>query len=95
MRDEVLFASASPERAARPVTEHVETALSIVAGGSGDTIVSRAVTTSKGFPDGLHTVGFEDPLYDTIAMVQREGSVLSPATREIARLARRMLLERS
>lgn len=138
MRDEVLFASASPERAARPVTisdlansnlvlydahygwrdptrrqiaeraqlegislsaqievEHVETALSIVAGGSGDTIVSRAVTRSKGFPDGLHTVGFEDPMYDTIAMVQRTGSVLSPATREIARLARRMLLERA
>jgi DNA-binding transcriptional LysR family regulator len=138
MRDEVLFASASAERAARPVTmsdlaasklilydahygwrdptrrqiaerahlegitlsaqievEHVETALSIVAGGSGDTIVSTAVTKSRGFPDGLHTVGFADPMYDTIAMVQRDGSVLSPATREIARLARRMLLERT
>ncbi|MCU1424469.1 MAG: LysR family transcriptional regulator [Microbacteriaceae bacterium] len=74
--------------------EHVETALSIVAGGAGDTIVSRAVTTSKGFPEGLFTTTFADPLYDTIAMVQRTGSVLSPATREIARLARRMLLER-
>jgi DNA-binding transcriptional LysR family regulator len=138
MRDEVLFASASAERTARPVTisdlaaanlilydahygwrdptrrqlaeraqlegvtlsaqievEHVETALSIVAGGAGDTIVSRAVTRSKGFPDGLHTVSFAEPLYDTIAMVQRRGSVLSPATREIARLARRMLLERT
>jgi DNA-binding transcriptional LysR family regulator len=73
--------------------EHVESALSIVAGGAGDTILSRAVTLAKGFPDGIHTVGFEEPLYDTIAMVQREGAVLSPATREIARLAKRMLLE--
>lgn len=138
IRDEVLFASASVERTAHPVTmsdlvdsnlvlydahygwrdptrrqiaeraqlegvslspqievEHVETALAIVASGAGDTIVSRAVTQSKGFPDGLHTVGFEEPIYDTIAMVQRTGSVLSPATREIARLARRMLLERA
>jgi hypothetical protein len=74
--------------------EHVETALSIVASGAGDTFVSRAVTRSRGFPDVLYTVGFAEPLYDTIAMVQRQGSVLSPATREIARLARRMLLER-
>ena len=136
-RDEVLFASASSDRTAHPVTisdlaasnlilydahygwrdptrrqiaeraqlegvtlsaqievEHVETALSIVASGAGDTFVSRAVTRSRGFPDVLHTVGFAEPLYDTIAMVQRQGSVLSPATREIARLARRMLLER-
>lgn len=74
--------------------EHVETALGIVALGGGDTIVSRAVAESRGFPEGVHTVGFEDPLYDTIAIVQRHGTVLSPATREIARLAKRMLLER-
>jgi DNA-binding transcriptional LysR family regulator len=73
--------------------EHVESALSVVAGGAGDTILSRAVTLAKGFPDGIHTVPFEEPLYDTIAMVQREGAVLSPATQEIARLAKRMLLE--
>ncbi|MBF4574591.1 MULTISPECIES: LysR family transcriptional regulator [unclassified Frondihabitans] len=75
--------------------EHVETALGIVALGGGDTIVSSAVARSKGFPDGVHTIGFAEPLYDTIAIVQRRGSVLSPATREIARLARRMLLERA
>lgn len=73
--------------------EHVESALAIVALGGGDTIVSRAVAESKGFPEGVHTAPFADPLYDTIAIIQRRGNVLSPATREIARLAQRMLLE--
>jgi DNA-binding transcriptional LysR family regulator len=73
--------------------EHVETALSIVASGAGDTIVSRAVVAGKAFPENVTVVGFEEPLYDTIAMIQRESSILSPATREIARLATRMLLD--
>ncbi|MGW6008323.1 LysR family transcriptional regulator [Streptomyces sp. NPDC055210] len=136
MRDEVVYASADPERTARPVTmtdlaeaplilydahygwrdptrrqlaeraqvegitlspvvevEQVDSALHLVARGAGDTIVSRAVAGSRTFPENLHTVGFADPLYDTIAVVRRQGAVLSPATREIARLARRMLLE--
>lgn len=134
-RDEVVYVSAVPERASRPVTmsdlgdaslilydahygwrdptrrqlaeraqvegvslsavievEHVEAALHIVARGAGDTIVSRAVAGSRTFPENLHTVGFAEPLYDTIALIRRQGSVLSPATREITRLARRMLL---
>lgn len=74
--------------------EHVESALSIVARGAGDTILSRAVAKTKGFPENVLTVSFADPLYDTIALVMRHGGVLSPATREIARLAKRMLLER-
>ena len=73
--------------------EHIESALGIVALGGGDTIVSTAVSRSKSFPENVSTVGFAEPLYDTIAIVQRQASVLSPATREIARLARRMLLE--
>ncbi|WP_234383969.1 LysR family transcriptional regulator substrate-binding protein, partial [Streptomyces sp. NRRL WC-3723] len=72
--------------------EHVESALHIVARGAGDTIVSRAVAHSRTFPEGLHTIGFAEPLYDTIAVVRRQGTVLSPATQEITRLARRMLL---
>ncbi|MFE6488786.1 LysR family transcriptional regulator substrate-binding protein, partial [Streptomyces sp. NPDC057757] len=135
MRDEVVYASADPDRTTRPVTmadlaaaklilydahygwrdptrrqlaeraqvagvtlsavievEHVEAALHVVARGAGDTIVSRAVARSRNFPENLHTVGFAEPLYDTIAVVRRQGSVLSPATREITRLARRMLL---
>lgn len=136
MSDEVLFASADPDKTAHPVTiadlaatdlvlydahygwrdptrrqlaerarlegvtltprieiEHVESALGIVALGSCDTIVARAVAQSKAFPVNVHTVSFAEPLYDTIAIIQRQGNVLSPATREIARLAERMLLE--
>ena len=72
--------------------EHVEAALHIVARGAGDTVASRAVARSRTFPEGLHTVGFAEPLCDTIAVIRRQGAVLSPATREITRLARRMLL---
>jgi DNA-binding transcriptional LysR family regulator len=136
IRSEVLFASADPARASRPVTikdvgastlvlydahygwrdptrrqlweraqlagidldvsvevEHVESALGLVAMGSGDTIVSKAIVHSGAFPPGLHTAPFAEPLYDTIALVRRSDAVLSPATREIARLARGILVE--
>jgi hypothetical protein len=51
------------------------------------------VSAAPTFPAGVHTVRFAEPLYDTIALVRRQGVPLSPATRELARLARRMLLE--
>jgi DNA-binding transcriptional LysR family regulator len=73
--------------------EHVESALGVVALGAGDTVVSKAIVASSAFPESLHTARFADPLYDTIAVVKRAGTVLSPATREIYRLARRILLE--
>ncbi|MFJ8936678.1 LysR substrate-binding domain-containing protein [Streptomyces sp. NPDC102365] len=76
--------------------EQVDSALHLVSRGAGDTIVYWAVASSRTFPENLHTVGFAEPLYDTIAVVRRQGAVLSPATRELARLARlarRMLLE--
>ncbi|KMS65990.1 LysR family transcriptional regulator [Prauserella rugosa] len=75
--------------------EHVESALALVARGIGDTIISRAVAESATCPDSVHTVGFAEPLYDTIALVRRKAEVLSPASRELARLAQRMLLSRS
>ncbi|KNY05216.1 LysR family transcriptional regulator [Microbacterium sp. GCS4] len=74
--------------------EHVETALSLVAAGTADTIVSRSVAESEGFPDGIRTFPFAEPMHDTIALVRREGVLLSPATQRIAELAERMLRER-
>lgn len=71
--------------------EHVEAALNLVGRGLGDTFVSRAVARSGACPPEVGTVPFAEPLYDTIALVQRESGELSPATRAIARLARRML----
>ncbi|MGQ7312885.1 LysR family transcriptional regulator [Microbacterium arabinogalactanolyticum] len=73
--------------------EHVETALSLVASGAADTIVSRTIAESDAFPEGIRTFPFAEPMYDTIALVQREGVVLSPATQQLAELAERMLLE--
>ncbi|GAA4184586.1 LysR family transcriptional regulator [Streptosporangium oxazolinicum] len=138
IRDEVVYASAHPERLRSPMTiaglaearlilydahagwndptrrqmaersqlagfkldpwievEHVEAALSLVARGIGDTFVSRAVAASPVCPKNVGIVPFEQPLYDTIAFVKRESSHLSPATRELARLARRMLLDQA
>ncbi|MBA8826103.1 DNA-binding transcriptional LysR family regulator [Saccharopolyspora lacisalsi] len=75
--------------------EHVEGALSLVQRGIGDTVLARAVAESSACPQNLHTIGFREPLHDTIALVRRRGATLSPATRELAGLARRMLLEHS
>ena len=74
--------------------EHVESALDLVVRGIGDTIVSHSVINSTVYPAGLMTVPFADPLYDTIALIQRQNAVLSPATREFARLAQRTLIAR-
>lgn len=71
--------------------EHVETALQLVAKGVGDTVASRAVTASPGFPAGLHLAPLDPPLYDGIALIRRESGPLSLATREMARLAHLMV----
>nr|WP_246458111.1 LysR family transcriptional regulator [Saccharopolyspora gloriosae] len=72
--------------------EHVESALSLAQRGVGDTVVARAVAQSAACPPNLHTVGFREPVHDTIALVRRQSTALSPATRELARLAERMIL---
>jgi DNA-binding transcriptional LysR family regulator len=71
--------------------EQVDTALDLVAAGAGDTFVSRAVATSPITPSGVHYVPFQEPLHDTVALIQKESAILSPATRELARLARETL----
>jgi DNA-binding transcriptional LysR family regulator len=71
--------------------EHVEAALRLVDRGVGDTIVCGAIAASAACPPGVDTVSFAEPLYDTIAFIQREAAVLSPATAELARMARQML----
>lgn len=71
--------------------EHVETALSLVSGGSVDTIVCRAVVDSPGFPADIRVFPMAEAFYDTIALIHREGALLSPATRRIAELAVSMI----
>jgi len=67
--------------------EHVETALSVVASGAADTIVSRTIAQAPGFPAEVRLTAFQEPFHDTIALVRREGAVLSPATQRLADLA--------
>ncbi|MFD0484288.1 LysR family transcriptional regulator [Kineococcus sp. GCM10028916] len=80
---------------ARIEVEQVDAALELAAAGAGNTFVSRAVVDSGTAPPALRYIPFEEPLYDTIALVRRDGGVLSPATRELVRLAREMLTRRA
>lgn len=72
--------------------EHIETALSLVSDGEADTIVCRTIARSPAFPRNVATVPFEEPFYDTISLIRREGAFMSLATRKIAELAEQMLL---
>lgn len=74
--------------------EHIDSALALVADGFGDTIMCRAVTTSALMSPELHISSFEEPMYDTLALVKRRGQVLSPATRELVRMAWASLVAR-
>lgn len=78
---------------ARIEVEQVDTALDLVATGAGETFVSRALAASPAFPPGLRLHRFSEPLYDTVALIQTQTGVLSPATRELARLARETLTQ--
>lgn len=72
--------------------EYLATALALVAEGIGDTIACRAALKSDGYPANLYSTPFAEPLYDTLALVKRRGQLLSPATRELARLAHESLI---
>ena len=74
--------------------EYVTAALKLVALGIGDTFLPRAVAESSAMPAGVSYVSFADPLYDTLALIQRETASLSRATQELALLATKMLLTR-
>lgn len=71
--------------------EQVESALALVADGIGDTWVSSAVAQAGVAAPNVGFVPFAEPLYDTVALVQRARTALSPATSELLRLARRMV----
>jgi DNA-binding transcriptional LysR family regulator len=75
--------------------EQAELALNLVSLGVGDTIVAKALAESTLCPANVGTVSFHPPLWDTIALIQSDTAVLSPATREIAQLAQEMLLDRT
>lgn len=72
--------------------EHLPSALALVSAGVGDTFACRAAVAGDIFPAGLHVTSFAEPMYDTIALVSRRDHTMSPASRELARLAQQTLL---
>jgi DNA-binding transcriptional LysR family regulator len=77
--------------------EDIESALSLVEGGFGDTIVSRGVLWSLGsrLSKRIGWTPFAQPIYDTFAFAWRRGSQLSPAGREFLALAEERLMARA
>ena len=75
--------------------EYLEAALELVRRGIGDTMVSRAVAQSGGFPEGIRTASFAEPLYDTIAFIRRANSVMPPVILEVVDLVGRVLRDRA
>jgi LysR family transcriptional regulator, cyn operon transcriptional activator len=71
--------------------EGLEAALGLAAQGLGGTFVLRSVADEASFPDSLRVVPFDPPLYDTFAFVWLRTTKLSPATRELVRLAKRQI----
>lgn len=73
--------------------EYLSAALSLAADGFGDTIACRASLESEVYPLGLHAVSLAEPMFDTLALIKRHGQLLSPATKEMARLAHSALID--
>ncbi|MDD6460908.1 MAG: LysR family transcriptional regulator [Bifidobacteriaceae bacterium] len=72
--------------------ESVESAVQLVAAGLGDTLLPSAVVNSPRFPTDIHTTPFDHPLFDTFALVTRQGWDMSPITQQLARIAIERLL---
>lgn len=73
--------------------EYLSAALSLAADGFGDTIACRASLESEVFPLGLQAVSLAEPMFDTLALIKRHGQLLSPPTKEMARLAHSALID--
>jgi DNA-binding transcriptional LysR family regulator len=67
--------------------EYLAGALRLAELGVGDTIVARAAVDGGFLPEGLRVTAFEEPFYDTLAVVKQRGLPLSPATRELVSIA--------
>ena len=77
----------------RPVVEveDMEAAIQLVARGVGDTVVARAVLGRIRGTRSLHATPFDDPLWETFALIARRDASVSPATRAFVELVERRL----
>lgn len=85
LKDRANLAGLSIE--AQMEVEHAETAYSLVAAGAGDSFMARGILDSLRGADNVLSFPFAEPLYDTIALVQRKNGYLSPATRRFSSFA--------
>ncbi len=67
--------------------EHAETAYDLVAAGAGESFMAKGILASLRPEGRVRSFPFAEPLYDTIALVQRKHGYLSPATRRFSVLA--------
>lgn len=68
-------------------------ALELTRRGVGETMISRAIAESGSFPTDLHTASLDPPLFETIAIITRHNSTLTPATKSLLEFASRIALE--
>jgi DNA-binding transcriptional LysR family regulator len=71
--------------------EYVTAALDLAARGLGDTVSTRAPLTTRTYSRRLATAPFDPPLLEAFAFITRRNAHLSPATRELMRLAERRI----
>jgi DNA-binding transcriptional LysR family regulator len=71
--------------------EDMEAAIQLVARGVGDTVVARAVLGRMRGTRSLHATPFDDPMWETFALIARRDAPLSPATRAFVELVERRL----
>jgi DNA-binding transcriptional LysR family regulator len=92
MRRQLLDRAQRANISLRPVieVEHIEAAVGLARRGHGDTIVPRSAI-SRQSSRGLHSVSFDEPLYDTFAFIARSGAPLSPAARAFVEIVERRL----
>jgi DNA-binding transcriptional LysR family regulator len=77
----------------RPVVEveDMEAAIQLVARGVGDTVVARAVLGRLRGTRSLHAAAFDDPMWETFALIARRDAPVSPATRAFVEIVERRL----
>jgi LysR family cyn operon transcriptional activator len=66
-------------------------AVALAARGIADTVVSRSLLAATEVGDRLGWAPLDPPMFETFAFVTRSGSRLSPATREMIRMAADLL----
>lgn len=72
--------------------EQADSALTLVAAGTGATMVSGSLVRAGRIPENVRIFPFRDPLLEKLALVSRDDAPVSLATRKITDLVRRLVV---